>query len=546
MIGVAVRDVERAAASELFELCKTPWEFWQDAKAYEVIVASGNAPKSDAPLVIEFNARLDTGARPKAATVLRHGARRIPIYGSAATFPESTCHLVEDEQSKQPVLQAQRIDDAKTRIQVGYSLFGEVRCLLESGQPAEWSRTPTLELHIALLRELITRAGVAFVEIPPVPDGYSFIGCLSHDIDHPLFRNHRFDHTELGFVYRALVGTPLDVLRGKKPPREIAANWAAILRLPFVHLGWAKDAWSEFDRYVAIESGLRSTFFFIPQGNYAGKKVDGPAPTKRASRYEPSELAAQMKKIAASGSEVGLHGLDAWIDPARARHERERIAGVSGTVPVGIRMHWLYFDQNSPAILDDAGFSYDSTVGYNETVGYRAGTSQAYRPPGTKNLLELPLTLMDTALFYPDYLNLGPQEAVAIIDELLGNAAIFGGALTINWHDRSIMPERNWDETYRLIVRRLIDAHAWCPTCADAVAWFRKRRAASVVITSSSRDGISVKARAAEADSLPPLTIRVYKPCEKSDSECISMRTPADAVNLRLINEKELMIVFTK
>ncbi|MDB6126709.1 MAG: hypothetical protein JWM35_605, partial [Verrucomicrobia bacterium] len=26
MIGVAVRDEERAAASEFFELCKTPWE----------------------------------------------------------------------------------------------------------------------------------------------------------------------------------------------------------------------------------------------------------------------------------------------------------------------------------------------------------------------------------------------------------------------------------------------------------------------------------------------------------------------------------------
>ncbi|MDB6128691.1 MAG: hypothetical protein JWM35_2587, partial [Verrucomicrobia bacterium] len=135
---------------------------------------------------------------------------------------------------------------------------------------------------------------------------------------------------------------------------------------------------------------------------------------------------------------------------------------------------------------------------------------------------------------------------VAIIEELLANAGTFGGALTVNWHDRSIMPERNWDGTYRLIVRRLIEMRAWCPTIADAVAWFRKRREASVVITSSTRDGISVKGRSAQSDSLPPLTIRVYQPFEKSESECISMRTPADAVSLRLINEKELMIVFSK
>ena len=41
-------------------------------------------------------------------------------------------------------------------------------------------------------------------------------------------------------------------------------------------------------------------------------------------------------------------------------------------------MHWLYFDQNSPKTLENAGANYDSTVGYNETVGYRAGTAQGY------------------------------------------------------------------------------------------------------------------------------------------------------------------------
>ena len=44
---------------------------------------------------------------------------------------------------------------------------------------------------------------------------------------------------------------------------------------------------------------------------------------------------------------------------------------------------------------------YDSTIGYNETVGYRAGTTQPYRPLAASRLLELPLHVMDTALFYP-------------------------------------------------------------------------------------------------------------------------------------------------
>ena len=45
-----------------------------------------------------------------------------------------------------------------------------------------------------------------------------------------------------------------------------------------------------------------------------------------------------------------------------------------------MRMHWLYYDQQSPGVLEKAGAVYDSTIGYNETVGYRAGTTQAYKP----------------------------------------------------------------------------------------------------------------------------------------------------------------------
>src|SRR6185369_9345033 len=89
-------------------------------------------------------------------------------------------------------------------ITVGYKLFDEVRFLLTRGQPTKNASIPTLELHIALLRDLITRAGHPFVEIPAVPAGYNFIGCLSHDIDHPVLRNHRFDHTMSGYLLRAV------------------------------------------------------------------------------------------------------------------------------------------------------------------------------------------------------------------------------------------------------------------------------------------------------------------------------------------------------
>ena len=100
------------------------------------------------------------------------------------------------------------------------------------------------------------------------------------------------------------------------------------------------------------------------------------------------------------------------------------------------------------SLLEKAGFDYDSTIGYNETIGYRAGTSQVFKHPDVDHLLELPLHIMDTALFYPSYMNLSDEQAGAAMLPLIENATRFGGVLTINWHDRSLGPERLWGDAY--------------------------------------------------------------------------------------------------
>src|SRR5438876_5215843 len=106
-----------------------------------------------------------------------------------------------------------------------------------------------MEMHIALLRDLITGCSISLVEIPPVPAGYSFTVCLTHDVDHVGIRNHKCDHTMFGFLYRATIGSVINVCKGRRSLRQLAANWAAAISLPLVHLGLAKDFWYQFDRY---------------------------------------------------------------------------------------------------------------------------------------------------------------------------------------------------------------------------------------------------------------------------------------------------------
>ncbi len=84
-------------------------------------------------------------------------------------------------------------------------------------------------------------AGVAFVEIPPVPAGYDFIGCLTHDVDFVGIKDHRFDHTMWGFLYRCFVVSLIRALRGKLEWSKCLLNWKAGLSLPLVHLGLRDD-----------------------------------------------------------------------------------------------------------------------------------------------------------------------------------------------------------------------------------------------------------------------------------------------------------------
>src|SRR5204862_6853431 len=229
----------------------------------------------------------------------------------------------------------------------------------------------TLDLHISLLRELIVSQGMALVEIPPVPAGHRFIVCLTHDVDHPSVRYHKCDRTMFGFLYRATVGSVINFCRGRRSLGQVAVNWQAALSLPLVFAGLAKDFWNQLDRYLELESGLASTFFVIPTKGDAGVDRDGRTNGKRAARYSLTDIADDLQKLLAANREIAVHGIDAWRDNAKGRDERERIQQVTGASDeIGVRMHWLYFGAQTAMLLEKAGFDYDSTIGYNETIGY--------------------------------------------------------------------------------------------------------------------------------------------------------------------------------
>jgi hypothetical protein len=538
MIGVVTRAEERDIAREFFELFKTPWEFCRADTRYEVVIdASASGDHHAAKLVIAYGSQATASDRErkhvpgpeKRHATLSYNDDRIQLYGRCVSFPsDSPSPQLVLEKTQEPVVSVARTDGG-TFVRIGYDLFWEVGFLLTTGQPAAHAGIPTLERHIAFLRDCIVGAGIPLVEIPPIPAGYRFIVCLTHDVDHPSIRLHKFDHTMAGFLYRAVVGSLVGAWTRRLPPAALRRNLTAALLLPFVHLGWAKDFWSGFDEYLEIEKGLRSTFFVIPFKNRPGRTVGGEAPRRRASSYGVPDIAPQVTTVTTAGGEVALHGIDAWIDSAAGSEEREVVSRVTGTSTVGARMHWLYWDERAPKRLEEAGFDYDSTFGYNDTVGFRAGTAQAFKPITARHLLEMPLAIMDTALFYPSYLNLTREAAKYTLQPLVADVERHGGALTINWHDRSLAPERLWGGFYADLVDDLKRRTAWFPTAAEAVAWFRRRR--SAVFDSVCREGNSMRivVSAEASEGIPGLTVRLHRP-----SQSFTDLTFGDTLNARV------------
>jgi hypothetical protein len=187
-----------------------------------------------------------------------------------------------------------------------------------------------------------------------------------------------------------------------------------------------------------------------------------------------------------------------------------RLTKVTGQERVGIRMHWLYFADTSPRHLEHAGFDYDSSCGYNDAVGYRAGTSQVYRLPGTRQLMELPLTIMDSAMFFSDRMGLSRDEGLARCRAIVANASRDGGTVVVNWHDRSLVPERQWGHAYAELIDEVRGGHRpWFAKAAEAVDWFRWRRS---IAFAADRTGAVTTAAAPTQRPLPGATLRVYRP----------------------------------
>jgi len=550
LIGVISKKNEIEVVEEFFQLFKTPWEFYKDDREYEVVIISKSEciKKINAKVILVFgyestnfddenNIFLTTD---NAVKTLNLGEMILPIYVKIASFrnvPKNTIFLALNSE----ILVMKTKANNQIIIRIGYSLFEEIKYLLTEGQPVDKALISTLENHIALLRKWIVELGISLIEIPPIPAEFKYIVCLTHDVDFVKISNHFFDHSMWGFIYRCIFISFKELLTGRISLFRVLQKWQAVFLLPFIYLKIAPDFWFQFDRYLKIEKEHKATYFFIPYKK-AGDKALKRAARLRAPKYNIYNLSKLLNYLIDQGNEVGVHGIDAWHSSDKGYLEQKRISEIIGKNHLGIRMHWLLYCKETFRSLEDAGYYYDSTFGYNETIGYRGGTTQVFKPLGIRNLFELPLHIQDTALFYSRRMDLSEKQALKLCKKLIDNASINGGVLTINWHQRSLGPERLWGNFYLHVLEEIQRTRPWFATARKAVDWFEQRRLVTFNECKSKNKEFRISLKSNRIGIQPPLLVRVYRPTSQNLDKSELLLNKFDYVDIAWTGENDINI----
>jgi hypothetical protein len=207
-----------------------------------------------------------------------------------------------------------------------------------------------------------------------------------------------------------------------------------------------------------------------------------------ASHHDPHDGAAAdeygrlrprlVETLLEAGGEVGLHGsYTAADDPVRLAAEKQKLEALAGPI-TGHRYHYLRVDPHrNLAPLADVGLRYDTTLGFPDALGFRAGIARPFRPWDFEreeplDLIEVPLAAMDATLAEERYLGLAAKRAEPQLMQLLDRAAELGGAFAVLWHPDRFDPATSggWDRLYSRLLAGAQERGGSCVPAAELVS----------------------------------------------------------------------------
>lgn len=234
-------------------------------------------------------------------------------------------------------------------------------------------------------------------------------------------------------------------------PKQFITNLSKTIKFAFSNPSyWCFDYWQELEN----KNNIRSTFYIYAK---TGKK------TFKSWLIDPSynvsidkNLQNKLKQLHQNGFKIGLHGsYESAKKFEQLKNEKETLEQALDIDIVKTRQHWLnYFEQITPKSHDKL-FKYDSTLGWNDIIGFRSGCASLYQPYDFKNKKAfnyeiIPQIIMDSHIY--DYSNdeqiFAKAKTMISIAKHIPKSSYF----SLSWHQRVCSSDYNWHKFYEEIV----------------------------------------------------------------------------------------------
>ena len=167
-----------------------------------------------------------------------------------------------------------------------------------------------------------------------------------------------------------------------------------------------------------------------------------------------------------------MHGsYESYKNKYLLKKEKKCLEKILGKQVYGIRQHYLNLDiPRTWEIQEELGFKYDASFGFRDHIGFK---ENRYFPfyPFDSPFLEIPLTIMDSALFSSDNSIIDVWEECKKIIEI---AERENAILTILWHQRSFnekeFPRRS--KIYKDLIKLCKEKNAWITNTEEVCKWW--------------------------------------------------------------------------
>jgi len=222
---------------------------------------------------------------------------------------------------------------------------------------------------------------------------------------------------------------------------------------------WGGESWWNFDQLMAMEqeAGIRSflNFYADPRRKTPKRWLFDPGYDVTAPRFR-----VMLESLVQGGWRVGLHqSFDSWNAPVVMAHERKRLQSTTPAPVESCRQHWLRFGWGDTwSTQAAAGLKQDTTLMFNDRMGFRAAAALEWRPwnpeAGDQHPLKaLPTILMDSHVY--DYQTMTESQRCSQFCYWLDEVKHVSGVAAVLWHTQTLSEDYGWAEGFLQLIETM-------------------------------------------------------------------------------------------